>query len=1305
MKKGISFILVIAIIMAMTSSFAVSAYPATTLSAAGVESGSISLEFDKTTAQVGDIIKAYVKISNIKNFAGYQVNIKYDPTVLQAVNPDTKVPLNKNTMPKSGNLLSNPEYGSIYGVLNKIEEGILNFGKAYTYLNDYKLSNSPEETGILAEIGFKVLKVQPTTVKFENTSSMPGSLSGTMLFDWNGEVITDYTVVQSAVINSSVVNPSPSAAPSKGIVKMELNKNTAFVGDIIIAEIKVDNFDNIAGYQFNIKYDPQVLQPIDPDTNVPYGKSTMPKDGTILVNPEFGAISAVANKVEEGILNFGKSYTYLAAYKASGMAEKSGTIAKIAFKALKAASSTTIKFEETLSMPGSIEGTMIFDWNGDNVLGYQVIQAGAVSISGQTVTPSPSPTQIPVSPTPIPSQKPTPSSTPVSNASISIEVDKNTVKVGEMVKAFVKVDGFDSLAGFQVNIKYNPDLLQAVNPDTGEPLKINSMPKSGDLISNNEYGVISIAVNKPSEGVLNFAKTYTYVGDYKDSGKPEKSGTLAIIGFKALNEGDATIRFEDAISMPSSLSGTILLDWDLNRISDYKVVQPDVIKITGSTKPSPSPTSTPVGPSPTATPTGGPVSDGQIELKLDKEQAKVGDIIKAAINISDINNFAGYQVNIKYDPAVLQAVNPVTGEPMSDKSMPADGTILVNTEYGIISAVANKTSEGILNFGKAYTYLDAYKLSNNPEKTGTLAVIGFKVLKAQDTYIGFENSITMPSSVLGTYLFDWNGDTITGYKVVNPGVIKISSSTVTTPSPTPTTTPTSTPKPTNPVSTDSYIKLELDKNTAAVGEIIKATVKVNNIKELAGYQINIKYDPNVLQPVNPYTGAEYTSKTPLANGELIVNSEYGATSMVVHDLTKGVLNFAQIYVFMEDYRNSGKAEETGVLGVIGFKVLKNEKTTIKFEEPASMPASISGTYLIDWNGNKKTDYKVIQPEPVNADAVSSGSYIKLEFDKNTASVGEIIRATVKVNNVKNLAGYQICIKYDPNVLQPVNPNTGAAYTTTTHLVDGELIVKQEYGSTSMAAHRLSNGILNFARTYLYVSDYKEDGKPEETGILGVIGFKVLKKEKTTVSFYADEALMPNSVSGTYLIDWNSNKKTDYKVIQPEPINGGALPENYIALELNKNKAAVGETIKATVRVNNIKNLAGYQVNIVYDPNVLQPIDPVTGAPFTTRSTFANCELLNNDEYGPTNITAHDLTKGVLNFARGYSYLNEYRKNGVPETTGVLGEITFKVLKSQTTKIRFEEPAAMPGSISGTYLFDWYGNQISNYSVIQPDSIN
>ncbi len=1133
MKKGISFILVIAMLVAMTSSFVVSAYPASTLSASS--SGSLSLEFDKTTAQVGDIIKAYVKIGNIKNFAGYQVNIKYDPTVLQAVNPDTKSPLGATTMPKNGNLLINPEYSALSGVLNKIEEGILNFGKAYSYLNDYRLSNSPEETGVLAEIGFKVLKAQPTTVKFENTPSMPNSLSGTMLFDWNGNVISDYTVVQSGIINSSVVNPSPSISPSNGTIKMDLNKNSAFVGDIIIAEIKADNFDNIAGCQFNIKYDPEVLQPIDTDTNAPYGNTTMPKDGTILINPDYGVISAVANNLEQGTLNFGKCYTYLGEYRASRAGEKGGTIAIIAFKTLKAASSTSIEFAESIAMPGSIKGTMIFDWNGNNVLGYQVIPAGAISISKQSVTPS----YTPVSPKPTstPVVSPTPTNSPVSNGSIEIDLDKNTVKVGEIIKAVVKVDNFDSLSAFQVNIKYNPDLLQAVNPDTGEPLKDNTMPKDGTLIANSDYGVISIAVNKPSEGILNFSKTYTYINEYKNSGKPEKTGTLGVIGFKALKAGDAAIRFEDSIAMPSSLSGTMLFDWNLERIPEYMVVQPELVKITGSAIASPTakPTATPVSPKPTVAPTQTPISGGQIELKLDKNQAKVGDIINATVNISNINNFAAYQVNIKYDPSVLQAINPVTGEAISARTMPADGTILINTEYGVVSAVANNTSEGILNFGKSYAYLDAYKLANNPEETGTLAVIGFKVLKQQDTYIGFENSVAMPSSILGTFLFDWNGELVSGYKVVNPGVIKISQSEQPTPSATPTATPI-TPKPTSPVSTNSYIKLELDKNNASVGDIIKATVKINDIKNFSGYQLNIKYDPKVLQPVNPNTGAAYTARTPFANGQLIVNSEYGATSIASHKLSQGILVFAQGYAFMNDYRMSGKAEETGILGEIGFKVLKNEKTSISFsKDEISMPGSISGTYLFDWYGELKSDYEVIQPEPINDSGVVANSYIALDLDKNKAAVGELIKATVRVNNVKNLSGYQVNIVYDPNVLQPVNSKTGVEYSKRTAFENSKLLQNSEYSPTNITSHDLTKGVLNFSRAYAFMNDYRINGVPEDTGVLGEIYFKVLKAEATKISF-KESVAMPGSLSGTYLFDWYGNQVNDYSIIQPNSIN-------------------------------------------------------------------------------------------------------------------------------------------------------------------------
>lgn len=1307
MKKGISIILVIAMLVAMTSSFVVSAYPASTLSS--FNDGNISLELDKSTAKAGDIIKAYIKIKDISNFAGYQVNIKYDPAVLQAVNPDTLAPLGTTTMPKNGNLLINPEYGALSGVLNKIEEGILNFGKAYSYLDDYKLVNSPEETGVLAEIGFKVLKEQPTTVKFDNTSTMPSSLSGTMLFDWSGNIISGYTIVQPEVINSSVTNPSPAITPSTGSIKMDLDKNTALVGDIIVAEIKVDNFNSIAGYQLNIKYDPEVFQPIDFDTNTPYKNTTMPKDGTILLNSDYGIVSAVSNNLVQGTLNFGKSYTYLDDYKSSGVAEKSGTIAKIAFKTLKAASSTYIEFAESLSMPGSTKGTMCFDWNGNNVLGYQVIQSGAISISGQSVKPSPTASQVPASPTHTPLASATPATSPISNGSIEIDLDKSAVKVGDIIKAVVKVDSIDNLSGFQVNIKYNPDLLQAVNPDTGEPLTKNTMPKDGTLIVNPNYGAFSVAVNKPSEGVLNFSKVYTYLNEYKNSRNPESTGALATIGFKALKAGDATIKFEDSISMPSSLTGTMMFDWNSIRISGYKVIQPELVSITGSVIASPSPSSsaTPASPKPSVVPSETPISDGQIELKLDKNQAKVGDIIKAAVNIKDIDNFAGYQVNIKYDPSVLQAVNPVTGEAMADRTMPADGTILINTEYGVISAVLNDTSEGVLNFGKSYTYLDAYKLGTDPEESGTLAVIGFKVLKKQDTYIGFENSIAMPSSISGTSLFDWNGNAISGYKVVNPDVIKISQSEEPIPSATPSANPSlkpSSPKPTGPVSSDSHIELELDKNNASVGDIIKATVKVNDIANFAGYQINIKYDPNVLQPVNPETGAAYSARTPLANGELIINSEYGATSVAAHKLSQGILNFAQLYTFIDDYRMGGIAEETGVLGVIGFKVLKNEKTTISLKDAASMPGSISGTFLFDWYGGMISDYKVIQPAPINGSAVSK-SYIKLELDKDNASVGEIIKATIKVNDIENFAGYQVNIKYDPSVLQPVKLNTGAAYSTRTSISGNELLTNDEYGPMAVSSHKLSQGILNFGHTYTYLDDYRMGGIAEKTGVLGVIGFKVLKNEKTTISFEKDETLMPKSTSGTYLFDWYGGTISDYEVIQPAPINGNVVSGSYISLDLDKNNASVGEIVKATVRVKDIENFAGYQVNIAYDPNMLQPVNSVTGAPYSTRSTFENSKLFSNSEYGPTNITAHDLTKGFLNFSRAYTYMNDYKTARVPEETGILGEISFKVLKTGNTKISFKESSSMPNSISGTFLFDWNGNAISDYSVVQPDSIN
>ncbi|NMB34026.1 MAG: cellulosome anchor protein [Clostridium sp.] len=930
MKKGISSVLILSLLVAMMSFFATT-YSVSTSFASG--DSFISLELDKNSAKMGDVINATIRINNITNFAAYQVNIKYDPTVLQAIDPNTGIPLGNNTMPGGGDVLNKPEYGGVHGVLNDVDKGILNFGKTYVYLSDYK-NSPPEETGVLVKLRFKVIGEKgDTSIKFENTPLMPSSISGTMLFDYNSKKIPDYTVIQPQVI--SIPDSQNPPWSQGGKVTIDLDKSKVAVGDIVTATINATNVDSLAGYQLNIKYDPTLLKPVVSTTGEEYKNSTMPEDGTLLVNTDFGAISAVSNTLDEGILNFGKAYTFVQDYKASKNPETSGIIAKISFKALRPSASTGISFENTITMPKGIRGTMLFNWDGKQIPGYEVTDSDKIIIVSEGVivpTPTPVPTHTTI---------PTPTQTPASKNSIELQVDKNVAAIGDIVKATVRVDNIENLSAYQINIKYDPKILEPIDPNTGAKFNEKSVPGNQTILTNPRFMPLSIGANDISGGIINFSRVYIYSNDYRASKMPEKTGVLGEINFKVIGVGDTKIEFSDSPTMPTGISGTMLFDWYGKRILNYDVIQQGKIKISDSSV-KPTPTSTPY-------PTGDPAYSSSIELKLDKNEARVGDIIEATLDIENIKEFAAYQVNIEYDPKILQAIDLETGKPLQENQVPNKGSVLTNPDYGVISAVANDIKTGVLNFGKTYTYLTDYRLSNNPEETGTLVRIGFKVIKEGETYIKLSNCPTMLKGIMGTLLFDWNGKIKTDYRVINPGIIKINKS----------------PHGPTPSEDDSYIMLDLDRNNAVVGDIISAKVKVNNIKNFARYQINIKYDPEVLEPIDPNLGTVFTKRTPLKNGNILLNEDYLLAEITVNDLDKGILNFSKTCIFMDDYIECNRPEETGVLGEIKFRVLKNEKTEIKFCDHLAMPGAIVGTYLFDWNTKKLLTYSVIQPEAIN----------------------------------------------------------------------------------------------------------------------------------------------------------------------------------------------------------------------------------------------------------------------------------------------------------------------------------------------------
>lgn len=161
----------------------------------------------------------------------------------------------------------------------------------------------------------------------------------------------------------------------------------------------------------------------------------------------------------------------------------------------------------------------------------------------------------------------------------------------------------------------------------------------------------------------------------------------------------------------------------------------------------------------------------------------------------------------------------------------------------------------------------------------------------------------------------------------------------------------------------------------------------------------------------------------------------------------------------------------------------------------------------------------------------------------------------------------------------------------------------------------------------------------------------------------------------------------------------------ISIELDKAKVRVGDIVKASIKINNINNFMGYQVYIKYDPAVLQPVTVGTNDAYKVTTFLENATVLRNDSYFPFKSAQHDLTSGMLNFSCFYSERVSYKNNGVPEKTGVIGELGFKVLKGENTQIKFQAPASVSGAITGTKLYDWDLSQItSGYSVIQPAEI-
>ncbi len=162
------------------------------------------------------------------------------------------------------------------------------------------------------------------------------------------------------------------------------------------------------------------------------------------------------------------------------------------------------------------------------------------------------------------------------------------------------------------------------------------------------------------------------------------------------------------------------------------------------------------------------------------------------------------------------------------------------------------------------------------------------------------------------------------------------------------------------------VTLSFDKNDANVGEIITATVSVDNITGFDGLQFHMNYDPEVFQAVDPVTGVPYPAlinnfpfDTNALRSDLLLNSQYMPFEWAAFDSVNGTVDATRMYFLSLEYKAGGIDEPSGIVARIGLKVLKKQETTVYFQNTPAMPSGIDGTLVADWDG-MITDYQVQQ---------------------------------------------------------------------------------------------------------------------------------------------------------------------------------------------------------------------------------------------------------------------------------------------------------------------------------------------------------
>ncbi len=195
------------------------------------------------------------------------------------------------------------------------------------------------------------------------------------------------------------------------------------------------------------------------------------------------------------------------------------------------------------------------------------------------------------------------------NALLSFSIDETPVRVGDTFTLHLNVENVTDLAGWQCNIEFDPNVLEAVEVVEGDFLK------EGD----GKTYFLENAIDNTAGRITGLGAARTSKGGVSGTGK------LLSVAFMAKVIGEAQVTLTSLKAGPSSIPGTIPLS--IPEIVITVEEQPELIE-----------------------------SDPTFSFSIDTTSVVIGDTFTLYLNANEITNLARWQCDIVFDPNVLEAV-------------------------------------------------------------------------------------------------------------------------------------------------------------------------------------------------------------------------------------------------------------------------------------------------------------------------------------------------------------------------------------------------------------------------------------------------------------------------------------------------------------------------------------------------------------------------------------------------------------------------------------------------------------------------